>query len=315
MESRVCRVLLRIAENGSITKTADELGYTQAGVSAMIKKAEENCGFLLLSRGPHGVEFTSAGREMLPVMREVVKWDEHLEQLASSLRGMDAGTVRIGCFSSIAYHLMPQIIRRFYNDYPNIHVEIIEGGSDEITNCIADGRADIGFLSSITPGGFETLPLMEDRIMAMLPKTHPLAGADKFPLEAFGNETLVLPTKEYDPDSYNVIEAYKDRFGKMPPKINFSCTGVHVIISMVANGLGVSVQSGLMLYGHRSEIAVVDIDPVFKRQLIMCFRSKAELSPAAAKFAEYAQKYASEADIAGMLKKRWLTLIPYLNAD
>ena len=299
LEAKVCRVLLRIYENGNITRTAEELGYTQAGISMMIKKEEENCGFKLLSRGPHGVEFTSAGRELLPVMREVVKWDEHLDQLVSSVRGIDVGTVRIGCYSSIAYHLMPNIIRHFYRDYPNIRVEIIEGGSQEITKWVAERRTDIGFLSSMTPSGFEALPLVEDRIMALLPKSHPLAGGKVFPLEAFGNETLVLPTKEYDPDSYNVIEAYKDRFGKLPSDIHFSCTDAYAIISMVANGIGVSVQSGLMLRGQSESIAVLDIDPVFERTLIMCFRSKAELSPAAAKFAEYARKYASE----GLLKR------------
>lgn len=301
MESKVCRVLLKVAENCNITKTAEELGYTQAGISMMIKKEEESCGFKLLSRGPHGVEFTPAGKELLPVMREIVKWDEHLEQLVYSIRGADAGTVRIGCFSSVAYHLMPHIIWHFYRDYPNIRIEIIEGGSEEITEWVEERRVDVGFLSSMTRSDFEALPLMEDRIMAVLPKTHPLAKADKFPLEAFGRETLVMPTKEYDADAYNVIEAYRKTFGRLPPDIHFSLTDAYAIIAMVANGIGVSVQSGLLLQAHSSNVAVVDIDPVFERRLIMCFKSKSELSPGAAKFVDYALKYAP--DMGGAFKR------------
>ena len=50
MDAKVCRVLLRIHENGNITRTAEELGYTQAGISMMIKKEEESCGFMVLEQ-------------------------------------------------------------------------------------------------------------------------------------------------------------------------------------------------------------------------------------------------------------------------
>ena len=56
MEAVTCRVLLEIAKNGNITKTARVLGYTQAGVSFMIKKLEEECGFPLLFREKKGCQ-------------------------------------------------------------------------------------------------------------------------------------------------------------------------------------------------------------------------------------------------------------------
>ena len=80
-------------------------------------------------RGRGGVTLTEEGSRVLPYLREIVKWNERLTQTVSSLSGLITGTLRIGSFSSIAAHWLPQIIKRFQSDYPNIKIEITEGGA------------------------------------------------------------------------------------------------------------------------------------------------------------------------------------------
>ena len=67
---RAASFFLKAAETGSITKAALALGYTQAGVSLVVRKIEEECGFHLLIREKNGVRLTDAGARLLPIMRE-----------------------------------------------------------------------------------------------------------------------------------------------------------------------------------------------------------------------------------------------------
>ena len=93
VDAKSCVIFLKAAETGSITKAALALGYTQAGVSLVVRKIEEECGFPLLIREKNGVRLTDAGERMLPVMREIARWDERFRETAAEilLGGLPAG--------------------------------------------------------------------------------------------------------------------------------------------------------------------------------------------------------------------------------
>ena len=132
MDARKYEVIIKAAECGNLTRAGEDFGYTQSGVSHMIKAVETEFGFRIFLRGRGGVTLTEEGSRVLPYLREIVKWNERLTQTVSSLSGLITGTLRIGSFSSIAAHWLPQIIKRFQSDYPNIKIEITEGGTDAL---------------------------------------------------------------------------------------------------------------------------------------------------------------------------------------
>ena len=148
MDAKSCVIFLKAAETGSITKAALALGYTQAGVSLVVRKIEEECGFHLLIREKNGVRLTDAGARLLPIMREIARWDERFRETAAEINGVSTGTVRVGCYSSIAYHWMPRVIRAFRVNHPKIAIDILEGSVDEIERWIEERRVDVGFLSA-----------------------------------------------------------------------------------------------------------------------------------------------------------------------
>ena len=176
MEVKSCAIFLKAAETGSITKAALVLGYTQAGVSLIVRRMEEECGFTLLLREKSGVRLTDAGLRMLPIMREIVRWDERFRQTAAEINGVSIGTVRVGCYSSIAYHWMPRVIRAFRRDHPKIAIDIMEGSVDEIERWIEERRVDVGFLSARRGQKFRTVRLAEDSVLVLLPPEHPLSA-------------------------------------------------------------------------------------------------------------------------------------------
>lgn len=103
--------------------------------------------------------------------------------------------IRIGTFSSVATHWLPEIIRRFQSEYPNIQYELLLGDYSEIESWIWEGRVDCGFLRLPTRPEFETILLKKDALLAVIPKNHPLAGLDRFPIAAFGGQPFMLLEK------------------------------------------------------------------------------------------------------------------------
>ena len=268
--------------DGSITRAALALGYTQAGVSLVVRKIEEECGFPLLIREKNGVRLTDAGERLLPVMREIARWDERFRETAAEINGVNVGTVRVGCYSSIAYHWMPRVIRAFRVNHPKIAIDILEGSVDEIERWIEERRVDVGFLSARRGQRFHTVALAQDSVLVLLPPEHPLCAAEAFPLSALGGMPFIVTD---DSDAYPVVKAYEEKYGPLPD-MKISSTG-DATISMVACGLGVSVLPALMLRGHSAGVVVKEIAPPFFRTIIMGMRSPDELSPAARRFLDY----------------------------
>ena len=276
MDAKSCVIFLKAAETGSITKAALALGYTQAGVSLVVRKIEEECGFHLLIREKNGVRLTDAGARLLPIMREIARWDERFRETAAEINGVSTGTVRVGCYSSIAYHWMPRVIRAFRVNHPKIAIDILEGSVDEIERWIEERRVDVGFLSARRGQRFHTVALAQDSVLVLLPPEHPLCAAEAFPLSELGGMPFIVTD---DSDAYPVVKAYEEKYGPLPD-MKISSTG-DATISMVACGLGVSVLPALMLRGHSAGVVVKEIAPPFFRTIIMGMRSPDELSPAA----------------------------------
>ena len=282
VDAKSCVIFLKAAETGSITKAALALGYTQAGVSLVVRKIEEECGFHLLIREKNGVRLTDAGARLLPIMREIARWDERFRETAAEINGVSTGTVRVGCYSSIAYHWMPRVIRAFRVNHPKIAIDILEGSVDEIERWIEERRVDVGFLSARRGQRFHTVALAQDSVLVLLPPEHPLCAAEAFPLSALGGMPFIVTD---DSDAYPVVKAYEEKYGPLPD-MKISSTG-DATISMVACGLGVSVLPALMLRGHSAGVVVKEIAPPFFRTIIMGMRSPDELSPAARRFLDH----------------------------
>lgn len=290
MDQARCQVFLKAAELRSLTKAAQSLGYTQPGVSQTIKKMEEEYGFKLFFRTRSGVELTSDGRRMLSVVREIAKWNEMLKQTSDAIRGLETGTIRIATYSSIGCYWLPKIIRAFHADYPMVQIETIEGGVQDIMNMINSSEVDFGFLSRQPGQAFEEIVLTDDPIVAVLPLDHPMRNLDVFPLSGLNDPAFILSTMSYDNDCYRVFEEYQRLYGAgLTP--NISSSSAFLILSMIENGIGMSVLAELMTTAFRGRIVTKPLDPEFKRTIIIGVPSLAELSPAASKFVSYAQLF------------------------
>ena len=180
---------------GSFTKAAEILNYSQSGISRMIHDLEKEWKVILLKRSKLGVRLTSSGMKLLPYAENVCKEYEKLQTEVDELQGLKSGLIRIGTFSSVATHWLPNIIREFQKDYPEIDYEMLLGDYTEIEEWILEGRVDCGFLRLPTHAELDTVFLEQDRLLVVLPEGHPLAEYRKIPVSALCEEPFMLLEK------------------------------------------------------------------------------------------------------------------------
>ena len=186
------QAFIKAVEYGSFTKAAEVLFYSQSGISRMISDLESEWKVTLLERKRAGVRLTSEGLKLLPFAKSVCEEYRKLQMEVDELNGLQSGLIRIGTFSSVATHWLPNIIRAFQTDYPNIEYELLPGDYAEIEGWIEEGRVDCGFVLLPTHPDFETVFLEQDRLLAVLPENHPLAEYERVPVAALCKEPFIL---------------------------------------------------------------------------------------------------------------------------
>lgn len=122
------------------------------------------------------------------------------------LNGLQAGLIRIGTFSSVAAHWLPNIIKEFRKDYPNIEYELLLGDYPKIEEWILEGRVDCGFLRLPTHPELETLFLEQDKLMAIIPENHRLSDCEKFPVAALCDDPFMLLEKGAKAEVSEILE-------------------------------------------------------------------------------------------------------------
>ncbi len=278
------RVFLKTVEFGSFTRAAEALSYSQSGVSRMINDLEQEWKVSLLERGRAGVRLTSDGLKLLPQVKRLCEEYLKLQTQIDELKGLQSGLIRIGTFSSVATHWLPNIIREFQKDYPNIDYELLMGDYTEIEEWILEGRVDCGFLRLPTHPDLETLFLERDKLLAILPENHPLAGCEKFPAAALCQDPFMLLEKGSNREISKILEQ-----NGLVPQIHFTTWDDYAIMSMVESGLGISILPQLILKRVPYRIVTKELDVPAYRDIGLALRDKESASLAVKKFLEYLQ--------------------------
>ena len=122
MNIKKYEAFIRAVELGSLSKAAEELGYTQSGISHMMQSLEEEVGFPLLVRTSSGILPNAEGETLLPAIRRLLRTNDALAQTIAQIKGADSGRVRVIAFSSAAACWLPEVICRFQRDFPHVEV-------------------------------------------------------------------------------------------------------------------------------------------------------------------------------------------------
>ncbi|WP_434799162.1 LysR family transcriptional regulator [Terrisporobacter vanillatitrophus] len=269
-------------EKGSFSKAAQILNYSQSGISRMINDLEKQWGVSLLLRDRSGVRLTSDGYKLFPLAKNICEDYEKLQNKVEELNNLESGLIRIGTFSSVATHWLPNIIKAFKKDYPNIDYELLLGDYNEIENWIIEGRVDCGFISLPTHNEFDTIFLEEDKFLAVLPENHPLASLDFFPIESICDYPFMLLEKGVNTEVSDLLHKHN-----ISPNVYFTTWDDYSIMSMVESNLGISILPKLILQRIPYKIVTKELDVPAFRKIGVALKDMKNSSLAVKKFLEY----------------------------
>ena len=278
------QALLTTVQLGSFTKAAEKLNYSQSGVSRMIQDLEKEWGVALLERDRAGVRLTSDGVQLLPYVENIIKEYQKLQEQIDQINGLQRGLIRIGTLSSVAAHWLPNVIKRFQKDYPNIDYVLELGYYTDLEQWLAEGRVDCAFLAQPQNKELETIKLGTDRQMAVLPRNHPLLKYKKIPLKKLAQEPFMLLSRDDNSDAMEIFRKHN-----LKPQVHFTTWDDFAIMSMVEQGMGVSILPELILQRIPYDVVVRELDITVKRELVLALRSQKDASVAVKKFIEYLQ--------------------------
>ncbi|PRS29174.1 LysR family transcriptional regulator [Bacillus pumilus] len=274
------KVFLTVVECGSFTKAGEKLGLTQSGVSHNIAKLESELGVVLLRRNRNGLALTDAGERVMPHIRQIIHHASLLEQEAALIQGMEVGSIKIGTFSSFSSKMLPQLIHRFTKGYPNIQVELYEGGYEEIEDWIASGTVDVGFLTQPSRE-FETVPLFQDELVVLMQEEHRFNTKKVIEVDSLHDESFIMPKAGCD---LLIKKLLKERGVK--PHVLFEIGDNNTLISMVQEGLGMTIIPTLILAPQMSHTKVIPLETSVYREINLAFKSFKAASPSAKRWIE-----------------------------
>ena len=283
------QVLRTVVEQKSLTLAAAVLGCTQSAVSHSLDSLEKELGFPLLKRGRAGVTLTDEGERLLPAVRELLRSREQLDQTAAAIRGLDAGLVRIGAFTSVAVHWLPGVLKEFQADYPRVDFRLLNGDYHDVEQWLSDGSIDIGFVNVPCSVDCEIIPLMEDRLLAILPEGSRFANYPKFPLHECETEPFISLLQSSDHDARRALEA-----AGVTPNVRFYTKDDYAILAMVEQGLGMSIMPELLLKGRHDRLQILPLLPEARRTIGLAIAAGSKAGPATRRFADYVARYVRE---------------------
>lgn len=282
-------IFVLVAELRGFTSAAMRLSISQSAVSHAIKALEQEMGVELIERHQAAIELTDIGAQLLLRAREILGLSETMRQEAADARGMKRGTLRIGSFGpSSSLRLLPKILDEYRKAYPDIEVRIDEGADLEVIQWIQDRRVDIGFVV-LPEERFDSFPIAEDQLVALLPSNHPLAGQPNVRLEALCDAPFILTQA----GSATLVERIFAA-AKLVPKIRYRSAQLLSTLGMVESGAGVTILAELALpaidSARPAAYVTRPLDPPVPRHIGLAVHNQRQASPATQAFIEIATR-------------------------
>jgi DNA-binding transcriptional LysR family regulator len=269
LELRHLIALKAIAEEGTFGRAAARLGYTQSAISQQIATLERIVGQRLLDRpgGPRPVSLTEAGELLL---RHADAIAARLSAAQADLAALDAGRagpLRIGTYQSVGARVLPTLLREFKRQWPEVAITLRESADDsELVRLVEGGELDLSFVVlPIGPGPYETVELMRDPYVLVVPAGSPLASRERSPTL---RELLEHPLISYR--TCRTTQHVEDRLRQAgrEPQILFRSDDNRIVQGLVAADVGIAIVPRLTLDEADDSIEIVELGERLPPRLI-----------------------------------------------
>lgn len=274
MDDNKLRILLAAVRTGSFNRAAQEMNCTQSAVTQAMNSLENELGCKVLQRSHNGIRLTGAGEELLPLIVEAETALTRLARRAAQITDGASAPLRIGAFSSISSSWLPQVLQEYHGLHPESAFDI-QVGTDALADWLLKGAVDLALGDSVRCRAFRWYPLMDDPYYAVLPKALAPA-ADRISQAALAAYPFVMAPM-------NALSRYLSVQPEDQLRVN--CDDDSTLLSMVAQGLGVTAMPELCLRNLPEGVCVMELMPPTRRVLGVALPNSP--SKEAVRFANY----------------------------
>jgi DNA-binding transcriptional LysR family regulator len=234
-------VLREVSRQGSFSRAADALGYTQPAISRQIAILEQETGATLVERRPGGVRLTDAGELLVGHAEAVLGRLKDAEAELNELMGMQSGRLRMSTLTSAAATIMPLAIAEFRKRLPGVELSVSMVDPAGVLPLLRSGELELALCNDAAHSELpdvDTVHLFDEPMLMALPTDHPLAGRKRLALRDLADERWMLGTTTSCPDAGRFIRAC--HAAGFEPEIAFHNDDYTAILGFVAAGVGVA---------------------------------------------------------------------------
>lgn len=248
MKLQQLRYLAAIVENDlNITAAAERLHTSQPGVSKQLKQLEDELGFpIFLRQGRTLTKVTPAGKRVIDRALKILKEVQSIKRLADEQKGDGRGSLAIGTTHTQARYVLPPVIRKFREKYPDVELHLHQGTSEQIADMASRDRIDFAINTGSQDmfSNLVLLPCYRWHRRVVVPQGHPLANESKLTIEMLGKYPIVTYVFGFSgPSSLQQIFA---RAG-ITPHVALTARDADVIKTYVRLGLGIGIVASMSL--------------------------------------------------------------------
>jgi len=275
-----------VAETGSFTRAAERCTVAQPSLSQQIMKLEKEIGHPLFDRLGRKVALTDVGRQLLPRAHAILEELQNIKVQIQAEIHEGYGSLAVGFIPTVAPFVLPRVISRFSQDFPNATLEVHEGLTDELIRKIIDAELDVGITS---------LPIRDKLIHTEELLTEPLLVASTQKYDVISRSSIQVKELNDFPfialsEVHCLGEQVQSFCYQQHLDLNIVChtSQLTTVQNCVALGLGVSLVPRALAISDRSEQIVYrpvsDTPP--QRKIAAATHAKRHISFLARQFIE-----------------------------
>ncbi|MGI0493470.1 LysR substrate-binding domain-containing protein [Alkalinema pantanalense CENA528] len=281
------KVFEAVARHNSFTRAAEELFLTQPTVSMQVKQLSKTVGMPLFEQVGKRLYLTDAGRELFATCQDVFDRLSKFEIAIANIKGLKQGKLRLAVITTAKY-VIPRILGAFCQRYPGIDISLTVTNHQYVLDGLASNENDL-YIVSQPPEDMdvEIHPFMENPLVVLAPRNHPLVGQKQIPLERIAEEPFIM--REPGSGTRKAVQKLFDAHG-LPLKVRLDLGSNEAIKQAIAGGMGISVLSKhtLALEGLTNQLTILDVEEFpIERYWYVVYPSGKQLSVIAKEFFHY----------------------------
>jgi DNA-binding transcriptional LysR family regulator len=230
---------LAVAEQRSVSRAARLLYLTQPALSARLRNLERDLGTDLFDRTPKGVRLTPAGHAFRPFAHRVLQTvAEGRRVLTELVSGDGGGRLVLGAAPAASTYLLPALVRRFQDAYPDVQIIVLTGHSEEVLEMVLRERVQLGLVRELGHPDVVTVPISVDDVVLVVRPDHAFAGREAIGVEELHGARLIMFDRT---TSYHELTTPFFRETGVVPKALMEVDNVEAAKKLVQQGLGAAL--------------------------------------------------------------------------